>query len=239
MEQFSGMNRVLEALRTKNVEPALEWAMVHRVRLQQHGSSLEFRLRQLKFLSLLSTGRTQEALAYAKVLGQFVPKHTMEIKRLMGCFLFAHRGLENSPYSDLLDPWHWTEVADMFARDACKLLGLSLESPLGVSLSAGCSALPQLLHLKSVMVQRQVSDMWSRDELPCEVNLGWDRRYHSVFTCPILRQQTTDTNPPVRLTCGHAISRDAMKKLISHSRRLKCPYCPVEMLEGDVQEIKF
>ncbi len=41
------------------------------------------------------------------------------------------------------------------------------------------------------MVQRQVSDIWSRDELPCEVNLGWDRRYHSVFTCPILRQQTT------------------------------------------------
>lgn len=55
-----------------------------------------------------------------------------EIKRLMGCFLFANRGLEMSPYSDLLDPWHWTDVADIFARDACKLLGLSLESPLGV-----------------------------------------------------------------------------------------------------------
>ena len=50
----------------------------------------------------------------------------------MGCFLFSHRGLEQSPYSDLLDPWHWTEVADMFAKDACKLLGLSLESPLGI-----------------------------------------------------------------------------------------------------------
>ena len=71
----------------------------------------------------------------------------------------------------------------------------------------------------------------------------------------------TDTNPPVRLVCGHAISKDAMKKLVSHSRRcddnssalinflsylcltlcsrLKCPYCPMEMLEGDVQEIKF
>lgn len=55
-----------------------------------------------------------------------------EIKRLMGCFLFAQRGLERSPYSDLLDPWHWTEVADLFAKDACKLLGLSLESPLEV-----------------------------------------------------------------------------------------------------------
>ena len=56
----------------------------------------------------------------------------IEIKRLMGCFLFARRGLENSPYADLLDPWHWTEVADMFAKDACKMLGLSLESPLRV-----------------------------------------------------------------------------------------------------------
>ena len=50
--------------------------MVHRTQLQHHGSTLEFHLRQRKFLSLLSTGRTQEALAYAKVLGQFVPKHT-------------------------------------------------------------------------------------------------------------------------------------------------------------------
>ena len=50
--------------------------MVHRTQLQHHGSTLEFHLRQRKFLFLLSTGRTQEALAYAKVLGQFVPKHT-------------------------------------------------------------------------------------------------------------------------------------------------------------------
>ena len=55
-----------------------------------------------------------------------------EIKRLMGCFLYVRKGLEGSPYSDLLDPWHWTEVADLFAKDACKLLGLSLESPLEV-----------------------------------------------------------------------------------------------------------
>lgn len=240
LEQFTELNHVLEALRSRNVEPALEWAVVHRDRLLAHGSCLEFKLRQLKFLSLLCCGQSTEALAYAKILGQFSPKHINEIKRLMGCFLFAHRGLEHSPYSDLLDPWHWTEVADMFAKDACKLLGLSLESPLRVSLSAGCLALPQLLHLRSVMVQRQVSDIWSRDELPCEVNLGWERRYHSVFTCPILRQQTTDANPPMRLSCGHAISRDAMKKLVSHSRsRLKCPYCPVEMLESEVKEIKF
>lgn len=239
VEQFSELNQVLDALRRKDVEPALEWVLCHRDALNLHCSNLEFLLHQLKFLSLLNSGKIAESLSYAKTLGQFAPRHTEEIKRLMGCFLFIHRGLESSPYSDLLDPWHWTEVADLFAKDACKLLGLSLESPLEVSLSAGCIALPQLLRLQTVMQQRQVSDIWSRDELPCEVNLGWDRRYHSVFTCPILRQQSSDANPPVRLLCGHAISRDAMKKLVGHSKRLKCPYCPVEMTESEIQEIKF
>ncbi len=28
-----------------------------------------------------------------------------------------------------------------------------------------------------------------------------------------------DSNPPMRLSCGHAISKDAMKKLVSHTRR--------------------
>ena len=30
-----------------------------------------------------------------------------------------------------LDPKHWAEIEDMFLRDACALLGLSIESPLG------------------------------------------------------------------------------------------------------------
>ena len=71
-------------------------------------------------------------------------------------------------------------------------MGLSLESPLSVALSIGCSALPQLLHLQAVMVQRQVVDVLAhRDELPCEIQLPWKHRYHSIFTCPILRQQTS------------------------------------------------
>ena len=77
-------------------------------------------------------------------------------------------------------------------RDACCLLGLSTESPLGIAILIGSSALPQLIHLQSVMVQKQVVDVLSgRDELPCEIQLPWKHRYHSIFTCPILRQQTS------------------------------------------------
>lgn len=56
----------------------------------------------------------------------------LEIQRLMGSFAFVQVGLENSPYSDLLDPVNWLEVNDILARDACSFLGLSIKSPLEV-----------------------------------------------------------------------------------------------------------
>lgn len=66
------------------------------------------------------------------------------------------------------------------------------------------------------------------DELP--VDVGVDYHVHSSFTCPILRIQSTEQNPPMRLNCGHVISTDAVHKLATQSQnhRLKCPYCPDE-----------
>lgn len=50
----------------------------------------------------------------------------------MGSIAFVRIGLENSPYSDLLDPVNWLEVNEILARDACSFLGLSIKSPLEV-----------------------------------------------------------------------------------------------------------
>merc|ERR1712071_244819 len=86
------------------------------------------------------------------------------------------------------------------------------------------------------MAQRQVAGMWNaKGELPIEIDAGREYRYHSIFACPILRQQGSDQNPPMKLVCGHVISRDALNKLSSGNNRairtgsvarLKCPYCP-------------
>lgn len=54
--------------------------------------------------------------------------------------------------------------------------------------------------------------------LQIEIDLGKEFHYHSVFACPILRQQASEANPPMRLTCGHVISRDALQKLASGSK---------------------
>lgn len=109
------------------------------------------------------------------------------------------------------------------------------------SINAGCTALPTLLNIKQVMQQRQVNTVWNgKDELPVsnwinkwktnialfnryfppqiEIDLGKDGRYHSVFACPILRQQSTENNPPMKLVCGHVISRDALNKLTNANK---------------------
>lgn len=40
-----------------------------------------------------------------------------------------------------------------------------------------------------------------------------------MFACPILKQQSSDINPPMKLVCGHIISKDAVQKLGSSSNK--------------------
>lgn len=49
--------------------------------------------------------------------------------------------------------------------------------------------------------------------LKIEIDLDPENRFHSIFACPILRQQSSEDNPPMKLLCGHVISRDALSKL--------------------------
>ncbi|KAM6452125.1 protein RMD5 homolog A isoform X1 [Python bivittatus] len=240
-QPFVELNRILEALKVRVLRPALEWAVSNREMLMTQNSSLEFKLHRLYFISLLmgGTANQREALQYAKNFQPFALNHQKDIQILMGSLVYLRQGIENSPYVHLLDANQWADICDIFTRDACALLGLSVESPLSVSFSAGCVALPALINIKAVIEQRQCTGVWNqKDELPIEVDLGKKCWYHSIFACPILRQQTTDNNPPMKLVCGHIISRDALNKMFNGSK-LKCPYCPMEQSPGDAKQIFF
>ncbi|XP_005992441.1 E3 ubiquitin-protein transferase RMND5B [Latimeria chalumnae] len=240
-QPFLELNCILEALRMQDLRPALEWAVSNRQGLLNLNSSLEFKLHRLYFISLLAGGMENQvqALCYARHFQPFALQHQRDIQILMGSLVYLRHGIGNSPYRHLLDTDQWVEICDLFTRDACALLGLSVESALSVSFSAGCVALPVLMNIKAVIEQRQCTGVWShKDELPIEIDLGKKCWYHSVFACPILRQQTTDSNPPMKLICGHVISRDALNKL-NIAGKLKCPYCPMEQNPADAKRIYF
>jgi len=241
-EPFTELNYILERLKRKDLDPALEWAERHRACLERQNSSLEFKLHQLRFIGLIEKGSScqNEAIQYARTyLSRFVNSHEKDIQMLMGMLLYLANGVSRSPYAHLLQPSLWADIYETFTKDACSLLGLSVETPLSVCVNAGCIALPALLNIKQVMQQRQVSGIWNgKDELPIEIDLGPDKRFHSIFACPILKQQSTESNPPMRLVCGHVISRDALNKLVA-SNKLKCPYCPVEQNPSDARIIYF
>lgn len=59
-----------------------------------------------------------------------------DIQVLMGSLVYLRQGIENSPYVHLLDANQWADICDIFTRDACALLGLSVESPLSVRYAA-------------------------------------------------------------------------------------------------------
>ena len=48
------------------------------------------------------------------------------------------------PPQDLMDPVHWSDICEVFTKEACSLMGLSKESPLSITVDAGCKALPAL-----------------------------------------------------------------------------------------------
>ena len=239
-EPFVKLDFILSKLRDRDVGAALDWCHQNGHKLKEINSFLEFNLHRLNFIKLIQQGAKfqVEALKYARNFTLFADRSQKEIQRLMGSLLYINTGLQNSPYSCYLNPDMWNDIEEEFVKDACKLMGLSIECPLSVCVHAGCKALPALVNILQVMQQTQVGHILSKDELPIEIDLGSNYRYHSVFSCPILRQQSTDLNPPMKLICGHVISKDALNKLSSNGK-LKCPYCPIEQVPSDARQMFF
>ncbi|EDV19752.1 uncharacterized protein TRIADDRAFT_61773 [Trichoplax adhaerens] len=219
LEPFMELNQILRACRDHNLDPAMQWVVQHKPALDARNSPLEFMLHRIKFISLLQDNE-RRALEYARHFSSCSQRHQKELQKLMACFLFSKNGrLSTSPYATFLNPNIWMEVCDVIVSDACALMGLPCESSLAISLNAGCLAATSLLMLKSQLKYPHLHDVWSNaDELPIEIDLGPKYRFHSAFACPVMRSRSTEANPPMRLSCGHAISKEAVNKLLTGSK---------------------
>ena len=178
------------------------------------------------------------AFCYAREnFDRFRERHLAEIERLAAALVFASN-IRESPYASIFETaTAFEDLAAAFTREFCSLLGLSAESPLYVAATAGTIALPRLI--KFIGATRSKRTEWtSANEMAFETPLPASMTYHSIFVCPVSKEQTTRDNPPVRLPCGHVLARDSLKNLAKGSR-FKCPYCPAEGYTRDAQPINF
>ncbi|KAH8486446.1 hypothetical protein H0E87_025454 [Populus deltoides] len=226
---FSEMYLILEAMKNKNLEPALNWATANSNMLKENGSDLLLKLHCLQFVEILQGGSRSKALSYVRThISPFGANHFSEIQKLMACLLWSGR-LHHSPYSDLLSPANWNVVAEELTRQFCNLLGQSFDSPLSVTIAAGFQGLPPLLKFMNVMAGKK-HEWQSMKQLPVPVELDREFQFHSIFVCPVLKEQSTDENPPMLMQCGHVLCKQSINKMSKNgSKTFKCPYCPSDI----------
>ncbi|KAH7080036.1 CTLH/CRA C-terminal to lish motif domain-containing protein [Paraphoma chrysanthemicola] len=246
--QFADMYYILHELRNeKNLAPAIAWAKERSDLLESRGSNLEFELCRLQFIGLFIApgdkaytdhhpdGPLRAHMYALHELCGFSKRYTREVQELMGALAYW-QNIEDSPYRRIFyNDSAWEEVAHSFNREFCSLLGLSADSPLFIAATAGAIALPYLLKMQSIMKEKR-TEWTTQNELPVEIPLPTQYHFHSIFVCPVSKEQTTDANPPMMMPCGHVIAQESLDKL-SKGARFKCPYCPNESHPRDAKKV--
>lgn len=241
------MYRILHELKSRNLLPAIDWAMTNSAALEKLGSNLEFELTKLQFIWLFQ-GSTinglpdnadnglHGALAYAKThFPRFQKRYIRDVQQLITAMAYRSN-LGASPYHRIFDTESaWSDISAFFTREFCGLLGLSASSPLYIATTAGAIALPTLLKMADIMKAKR-TEWTTQNELPVEITLPRSMLFHPIFVCPVSKEQTTEENPPMMMPCGHVVAKESLVKL-SKGLRFKCPYCPNESQLRDAREI--
>uniref|UniRef100_A0AAV1TSG7 Uncharacterized protein n=1 Tax=Peronospora matthiolae TaxID=2874970 RepID=A0AAV1TSG7_9STRA len=237
---FVELHRILKAIQMRDVQPALDWARNNRKELRLMDVDIEFQLVRLKYVDILESSLDMmDAVSFAKKeLASFHQTHAEEVGVLMSCMLYKGR-LEESPYRNHFSDNRWKEIYDAVIRACCRLRRVPYRSYLETCLSAGIPALRSMRKLASVM-DSKLADWDSMEELPVEIPIAKELRFHNVFSCPVSKEESTPENPPMLLKCGHVICRSCVNRFsFQKTRRFKCPTCPVEQTESETRELFF
>ncbi|VDN26869.1 unnamed protein product [Gongylonema pulchrum] len=232
------IRHIMGAFQQKNIAPALEWLLEYAPCEEE----MIYDLHKQHFIELLESGRNMEALQYSRNL----TKCPDELMELMWALVRKDR---KQRYPKLFNATTWQQLELRLAQ----ILSRS-ETHLSEIIALGAKIISSLIHLRRLMTKRAPESIFQGDELPVEVDIS--NSVHSIFACPILKAQCTRQNPPMRLSCGHVISREALHKLSQSGRfiptahvaqgagnaghhRLKCPYCPLESTVADAKRVYF
>lgn len=219
----------IEHIRSGNLDSALDSAC----KLGTSSRSVQFHIHKLKYVNLVKSNDTTQAVNYAREhLSQFSDKHIEEIKHLMCACLYVSNPLD-SAYCELFGEGYSQVVIQDILKEFSRFSELPSVQEIQTLLKAGQQAAPQILPLAQIS-----SRIWT-NPLPAEIRLTQDLKFHSTFVCPVSKEVATENNPPIMLPCGHLIAKATMDRLLAGTVRLKfkCPTCPIEATDKDSKQI--
>lgn len=108
-------------------------------------------------------------------------------------------------------------LVHVFEEAYCRVNSIPRFPPLKVTADIGANGtLSKILRVRAVMQESRTG--WSQaDELPIEVPLPAHLHFHSIFCCPVSKEQGSDDNPPMLMACGHAVCRESLINLAKGS----------------------
>lgn len=157
------------------------------------------------------------------------------------CALIYFNKLDSCPYSQLVNvETHWLDLIHTFCRDFCTLQGLGLE-PLSTAVTVGSLALPTIGKMASIMKVQPGLEWTSHGELAMTIPLPEQYSYHTIFACPVSKEQATGVNPPMMMACGHVVGKESLLRLCkgNMNTRIKCPYCPSDSTASQALQVYF
>lgn len=246
LSRFTEMNQILKKISQRDLGDAIQWAIKNElVLLTQLGSDLEFNLHKLQFLEFYNSGQTFQAYQYAKKwFPKFINTNSSNLKsvsKLISSILFDSQD-DKSPYykSNQLSHSTFQELAILFSKKFCSVIGFSFESSIFLILLCGFISFPTFLKFVKIKHLNNKLDWTSHNELPFEINLpDVLKKFHPIFICPVSKEETTKENPPMALPCHHIISKQSLNKLSRNGGSFKCPYCPTTSIPSQAKQVHF